>query len=134
MAIIHTTQTRVRYGETDQMNTFYNAVALDWFEVGRNEALRSTGRPYTQWETDGIFLPVIEARIFYKGRANYDDLLDITATLTLEGRARLRAAVTITRPDHDGASVAEGYTIHALANPAGRPVRPPQWVTDLFTN
>ncbi|QQE10040.1 acyl-CoA thioesterase [Planctomycetota bacterium] len=132
MAIINTTQVRVRYGETDQMNTFYNAVALDWFEVGRNEALRSIGYPYTDWESQGIFLPVVEARVFYKGRANYDDLLNITATVTLEGRARIRAAVVITRPEHNDAPVAEGYTIHALANPEGHPIRPPQWVKDLI--
>ena len=28
-------QFRVRYSETDQMGTFYNSRALEWFECGR---------------------------------------------------------------------------------------------------
>ena len=33
-------QLRVRYSETDQMGTFYNSRALEWFECGRSELMR----------------------------------------------------------------------------------------------
>ena len=34
-------QLRVRYSETDQMGTFYNSRALEWFECGRTELMRA---------------------------------------------------------------------------------------------
>lgn len=128
----HTLQFRVRYSETDQMQTFYNSRALEWFEVGRTELSRAMGLPYTEWETRGIHMPLIEARVFFKGRAQYDDLLEMTVSLTLEGRARLRFENRIVHAE-TGDPVAEGYTIHAmLDSKTGRPVRAPDWLAELL--
>ena len=124
-------QLRVRYGETDQMGTFANARALDWFEVGRTEHLRHIGLPYAQMEQRGVFLPVVEAHVEYLGRARYDDLLTITASSGLCGKARLRFDIRIVRAD-DGAGVANGYTVHAFADAAGRAIRPPEWLTQAL--
>ena len=44
--IENVTHLRVRYGETDQMGTFYNSRALEWFECGRTELLRAIGAAY----------------------------------------------------------------------------------------
>jgi acyl-CoA thioester hydrolase len=41
------TQLRVRYSETDQMGTVYNAHYLVWFEIGRTDWCRAAGIPYT---------------------------------------------------------------------------------------
>ncbi len=122
---------RVRYSETDQMGTFYNSRALEWFECGRTEFLRSLGRPYTQFESDGVLLPLVEAHVQYLGRARYDDLLRMTTTAAMSGRARLRCDVEIVQ-DANGAGVARGYTEHAITDANGRPIRPPQWLLDLL--
>jgi hypothetical protein len=50
MRIENVTRLRVRYSETDQMGTFYNSRALEWFECGRTELLRQLGIPYAQME------------------------------------------------------------------------------------
>jgi acyl-CoA thioester hydrolase len=117
---------RVRYSETDQMGTFYNARALEWFECGRSEVLRGLGMPYTVMEARGVFLPVVEAHVEYQGRARYDDLLRMTTAVAFEGRARLRAEVRIVQAEH-GQPVARGYTIHAFTEATGKPIRPPPW-------
>ncbi len=44
------TNLRVRYSETDQMGTFYNSRALEWFECGRTAMLREIGTPYAEME------------------------------------------------------------------------------------
>lgn len=119
-------QFRVRYSETDQMGTFYNSRALEWFEMGRTELLRSCGKPYTQMETEGVMLPVAEAYVKYEGRAVYDDLLTMTLVGSMPGKARLRVDVKI---EHgDGRPVCSGWTVHAVVNPQGRPIRPPAWL------
>jgi acyl-CoA thioester hydrolase len=128
----HTLQFRVRYSETDQMQTFYNSRALEWFEIGRTELSRTLGLPYAEWERRGIILPLIEARVFFRGRARYDDLLEMTVSIQQESKTRLRfdnrivQAVGLT-------PVADGYTVHAMVSTAtGRPVRAPDWVQQLL--
>jgi acyl-CoA thioester hydrolase len=122
---------RVRYSETDQMGTFYNARALEWFECGRSEALRALGLPYTAIEARGVFLPVVEAHVEYQGRARYDDLLRMTTTVAFEGRARLRAEVSIAQAS-SGHPVVRGYTIHAFTDVGGKPIRPPRWFGEMI--
>jgi acyl-CoA thioester hydrolase len=64
----HTSSIRVRYAETDKMRVVYNGEYLTYFEVGRTEALRAFGLPYTDLENEGYLLPVIEANIQYTSR------------------------------------------------------------------
>ena len=127
----HTFLFRVRYSETDQMGTFYNSRALEWFECGRTELLRAGGLPYAEMERRGAFLPVVESHVEYQGRARYDDLLRMTSRGSLVGKARLRVDVEIVQAE-GGAPVARGYTIHTVTDPTGKPIRPPPWVTELF--
>ena len=109
------------------MGTFYNSRALEWFECGRTELLRSMGIPYAQMEQRGVLLPLIEAHVQYHGRARYDDLLSISSAVQLAGKARLRFDVQITHAE-GGQSVASGHTIHAITDQTGRPIRPPDWL------
>ena len=119
---------RVRYAETDQMGTFYNARALEWFEVARSELSRSLGLPYTEWEKQGIFLPLVEAHANYKGTARYDDLLEMTVSSDVVGHVRLRFEYVIRHADGARALVVTGYTVHPLVNKEMRPMRVPDWV------
>ncbi len=122
---------RVRYSETDQMGTFYNARALEWFECGRTELLRKIGTPYAEMEARGVLLPVVEAHVEYIGRARYDDLLQMITTATMCGKARVRCDVQIVHAD-GGAGVARGYTVHAFTDPAGKALRPPAWFIEAL--
>ena len=123
------TTLRVRYSETDQLGTYYNSRALEWFEVGRTELMRSMGIPYTQWEKKGYMIPLVEAHVTYRGRASYDDLLALDVSVEMVGRASVRFAVKITNAQ-TGQAVADGYTIHAIVNPEGKPTRPPVWLVE----
>jgi acyl-CoA thioester hydrolase len=127
----HWQQFRVRYSETDQLGTFYNSRALEWFECGRTEILRALGVPYASLESKGLFLPLVEAHVQYLGRACYDDLLEMTTTLSLAGKASLRFDVKIV---HAGTSnpVASGYTLHAMTEQKGKPTRCPAWLSSAL--
>jgi len=127
--IVHSISLRVRYSETDQMGTVYNSRPLEWFECGRTELLRDLGLPYSDLERKGLFLPLIESHIEYLGRARYDDLLRITTTLALQGRARLRCDVEVVQAE-SAKRVARGYTVHVFTDAAGKPMRPPTWLID----
>jgi acyl-CoA thioester hydrolase len=127
----HRQHVRVRYSETDQMGTFYNSRALEWFECGRTEYLRAIGVPYAEMERRGVLLPLVEAHVEFHGRARYDDELEVTTAAAMCGKARVRFEVGI-RQASDGAGVAAGHTIHAVAGEGGRPIRPPAWFTDAL--
>lgn len=127
----HVYQFRVRYSETDQMQTFYNSRALEWFEVGRTELSRAMGVSYAEWEHRGIQLPLIEAHVYFTGRAKYDDLLEMTTSIHREGRARIRFENRIVKADGSG-NVTHGHTVHAMLGTDGRPVRAPDWVLELL--
>jgi acyl-CoA thioester hydrolase len=122
---------RVRYSETDQLGTFYNSRALEWFECARTEFMRAAGLPYSEWEKRGVFLPLVESHVKYRGRARYDDLLRLRTRLSMAGRASLRFDVTVVLVDGEK-PVADGYTVHALVDAGGRPIRPPQWLGDVL--
>jgi acyl-CoA thioester hydrolase len=122
---------RVRYSETDQMGTFYNSRALEWFECGRTAFSHAIGIPYAEMERRGVLLPVVEAHIAYLGRARYDDSLQICTSAGMEGRARVRFENRITNVE-TGVRIASGYTIHAVVDPTGRPIRPPEWFIEAI--
>jgi acyl-CoA thioester hydrolase len=132
MAEEFTTTLRVRYSETDQMGTFYNSRALEWFEVARTETLRSLGVPYAEMERRGALLPLVEAHVEFLGRAQYDDELTLRTRLAPEGKARVRFDVDVRHAVSD-APVTRGWTVHAITDPAGKPVRPPAWLKELLT-
>jgi acyl-CoA thioester hydrolase len=132
-SLIHRTELRVRYSETDQMGTFYNSRVLEWFEVARTECLRAAGLSYREMEQRGALLPLVEAGVKYQGRAKYDDLLWIETQVTMAGRASVRFEHVITQAAN-GAAVATGFTLHAITDGAGRAMRPPSWLVALFAS
>lgn len=127
----HVTEFRVRYSEVDRLGTYYNSRALEWFECGRVELLRALGRPYDQMERDGAMLPLTEAHVHYAGPATFDEPLRMHCEMRREGKARLRFEMRVEHAE-TGRVICEGYTVHAVTNPAGKPVKPPAWLIELF--
>lgn len=130
-SVRHAIQLRVRYSETDQMGSYYNSRALEWFECGRSELLRSLGKSYRQIESEGMFMPLSEAYVKFLGRAAYDDLLCVTSVLSMAGRARFRFDVEVQQAG-SGEVVCRGHTVHAVIDGSGKPIRPPRWLVELI--
>jgi acyl-CoA thioester hydrolase len=85
----HSTQLRVRYGETDRMGYVYYGDYAEYFEVGRVEALRSLGFPYKRIEDEGVMLPVHDMHVRYHRPARYDDLLTLRTHIVASPSARI---------------------------------------------
>ncbi len=79
----HHTETRIRYGETDQMGYCYYGNYALFLEIGRVEALRSLGITYKSLENTEILLPVLELNIKYIKPSFYDDLITIKTTISI---------------------------------------------------
>jgi len=117
-----TTEIRVRYAETDQMNVVYYANYLVWFEIGRTELLRAAGLTYERLEVDhGCILPVADAHCRYKAPAHYDDRILIETTPAMVRGSVIKFAYRILRQNNpDQAAepelLAEGETVHVVCN------------------
>ncbi len=75
------TQVRVRYAETDQMNVVYHGNYAQYFEVARAEAIRGLGFTYKDMEALGTYMPIVELQCKFLRPAHYDDLLTIKVIL-----------------------------------------------------
>jgi len=75
------TQVRVRYAETDQMNVVYHGNYAQYFEVGRAESIRQLGFTYKDMEQMGVIMPIVELHSKFIRPAHYDDLLTIKTML-----------------------------------------------------
>jgi acyl-CoA thioester hydrolase len=101
----HTTELRVRYGETDKMGYVYYGDYAEYFEVGRVEALRSLGFPYKRLEEEGVMLPVREMQVRYHRAAGYDDRLTLRTTIVEPPSVRITFRNELF--DEDGGLIAE---------------------------
>lgn len=124
------TKVRVLYAHTDIMGIANNTRYLEYFEAGRNELLRSMGYPYTELESKGVMLPLIEAHLKFITGAKYDDEVDVYAILKEVPRARIKIFYEVKRGDE---LLAEGYTVHAFVSPHKfKAQRPPADLIDLI--
>jgi acyl-CoA thioester hydrolase len=126
---IHTV--RVRYAETDRAGVAHHSFFLPWFEEGRVELLRSLGKPYQEFEAEGLHFPVREVFCRYWGPARFDDVLTVSTMIEEVGGASIRFAYRITRAS-DAALIAEGYTLHACVDDTGRVKRLPPEIRKLL--
>jgi acyl-CoA thioester hydrolase len=122
---------RVRYAETDKMGVVYYANYLVWFEVARADLLRSLGWSYREMEIAGISLPVIEAQCRYLRPARYDDEIDVKTEGRMLSPVRMEFDYKVIRTE-DGTIAAEGKTVHAALDAAGKPCRLPARVREVF--
>ncbi|MDP8940220.1 MAG: acyl-CoA thioesterase [Actinomycetota bacterium] len=101
-----------------------NATYLSYFEVGRVEWLRAAGLSYRELEERGYGFVVVEARLFYKKAARFDDELTLRTELAELKRASLRFEYTVVR---NREVVSTGYTRHGCIEIAkGRASRIPK--------
>ncbi len=123
--LIHSTEIRVRYADTDQMQFIYNGKYLEYFEVGRTEMLREIGLPYSVIEREGYQLPVLEAHIKYHQAAYYDDVLIIKSILKEYPALKIHIDYEVLRKGTNDL-IADGFTLHVfIKNETKKVTRPP---------
>jgi acyl-CoA thioester hydrolase len=116
---------RVRYQETDGQGRLHHANYINYFEVGRVELLRASGKSYREFEAEGLFLVVSEADCRYFSAAQYDDVLLLrTRTVRAKG-ARIEHHYELFR---DELLLASGRTVVACVDREGRVRRLPDWL------
>jgi acyl-CoA thioester hydrolase len=122
----------VRYAETDQAGMAHHSAFFPWFEEGRVELLRSLGKPYQEFETEGIHFPVREAFCRYWAPARFDDVVTVATVIAEVGGASVRFDYRIIR-ESDATVIAEGYTLHACVSDKGKIKRLPPDIRKMLS-
>jgi acyl-CoA thioester hydrolase len=119
-----TTELRVRYAETDQMQVVYHSNYLIWCEVGRTDFMRQHGMSYSDMEKGGIGLTVCDFSVRLHASARYDDVVRVATTLT-DVRSRQVTFEYVLTNAATGERLASARTMLISITPEGRPVAMP---------
>ncbi len=114
---VHEIEIRARYPECDPMGFVHHTVYPVWFEMGRTEMLRASGRTYRDCEAAGVFLVIVDLSVRYRRPARYDDLLRLHTELRSAGPVKIEHAYRLER---DGELLVEGRTVLACLDAEGR--------------
>lgn len=121
----HETKIRIRYAETDKMGYVYYGNYASFYEVARNEMLRSTGITYKDLEDMGVMMPVTDLICKYHHPARYDDL--ITIKVYIKERPMVRIQFEYEIYNQNGVLLNTGYTQLVFVDmEKNRPCRAPQ--------
>ena len=74
------------------MGFLHHSCYLPYFEMGRTEALRSTGMAYRALEEEGCFFVVVKVAVNYKRPARYDDELELVTRIRRVTAVRIEHA------------------------------------------
>lgn len=108
---MHRSQVRPLFGDVDAMNVVYYGNYLRFFELGRAELMRSTGRAYSDLAQEGMHLAVTETGVRYHRSALYDQLLTVEASVAWIKKASLRFNYKVLGPEDRG-SFPAGHGLH----------------------
>lgn len=107
------------------MGVVHHTVYPVWFEMGRTELLRSTGRNYRDMEAAGMLLAVVKLEVTYKQPARYDDLVEIRTTLAKIGAVKVEHTYQVWRGED---LLATGLTTLACLDRNGRVQQIPEGI------
>ena len=128
----HATRVRVRYCECDPMNVAHHAAYIPWLEIGRTEALRTSGVTYRQLEDQGILLVIVKLDVRYRRPILYDDVVEITTTWVGGSRVKIEHAYELRVVERDGRSAeidaAAASTTLACVGRDGKIRELPDWL------
>lgn len=121
----------VRYAETDQMGIVHHAAYIVWLEEGRSQWLRAHGRPYTEFEAEGLMLAVSELHVRYKQPARYDRRVTVRCWVETVRSRQLRFDYNVFDAE-SGAVFMTGYSKHICLDREGCVALIPEHWQDLL--
>jgi acyl-CoA thioester hydrolase len=116
---------RVRYVEVDAQQHVYFGHYLTYFDVALLEYMRAIGYDYRGMVAGGVDMFYVDAGCQYKGRARFDDVLNVHARIGQIGNTSFTFEFAAYR-EEDDALVATGHVVAVAVDVQSEsPVRVP---------
>ena len=122
---------RVAYVETDAMAIVHHSNYIRWFEMGRNDMLRTIGYPYSKLEKLGIWMPVIGITCDYKSPAVFDEVVIIRTWIDKVKGASVYLAYEVVGKESGEVKVT-GSSSHGVTDTNLTPLRLKKEFPDLY--
>lgn len=103
-----------RYAETDQMGIVHHSVYPVWYEVARTDFIKKAGMTYSEMESQGLMLPLIELGCRYILPSRYEDNLTIECYIEEFKASKIKFAYEVYSEDR--VLLNKGFTTHAWTN------------------
>jgi acyl-CoA thioester hydrolase len=129
--IVHETNIRVCYGDTDMMGVVYYGTYARFYEIARTELLRAYGITYKEIEEAGLIWPVRSFHTNYIKPAYYDDLLTVRTMVDELPAVRFKIKTEIYNEQNELINHGEVVLI-STSRKTGRPIKTPGWLLDRF--
>lgn len=110
---IEKTKIKVRYVETDKMGIVHHSNYYAYFEVGRGEYIKNIGMTYSEMESQGLMLPLVESQCKYMEAAKYEDDLIIETYVDEITSVKIVFNYNVKR-ESDNRFIAKGRTVQAF--------------------
>jgi acyl-CoA thioester hydrolase len=120
--MIHRTQIRVYYEDTDMAGIVYYANYLRYIERARSDWVREVGIDQLAMKAAGVVFAVRRVTAEYVTPARYDDVLEVRTTLDSLSAAKMGMAQEVWRGD---VLVFTAKVLIVCIGAGGRPVRLP---------
>ncbi|MSR31162.1 MAG: acyl-CoA thioesterase [Gemmataceae bacterium] len=117
---------RVRYAETDRMGLLHHANYFVYFEQGRVELLRQSGKSYKDVEDEGYLMVLTRIEAKYRKPAQYDDLLTLRTIVERTTGVRIDHRYELYR---EGELITEGSSTLACVTREGKPQPLPDFLS-----
>lgn len=106
------------------MGVVHHAAHVVWLEEGRSQWLRAYGSSFTEFEKEGLTLPVSELHVRYSQPATYDQLVTIRCWIEEVKSRKVTFAYEVVDTDSK-AILVTGYTKHICVDRQGNVVKIP---------
>lgn len=121
----------VRYAETDRMGIVHHSKYYPWFEIGRSEFTAQAGLKYSDMESMGIMMPLVETGARYLGTCTYEDEIVIRTYLKSIKAAKCEFYYEVYKKD-GMTLITTGKTVHGFVDKNMRPVNMKKKYPDLY--
>ncbi|WPC44657.1 thioesterase family protein [Clostridium sp. JS66] len=108
---MYTSETKltVRYVETDKMGIVHHSNYYPWFELARGDFIKKIGMKYSEMESLGLMMPLVESYCKYYEGAKYEDDIIIETSIEKITPVKVIFNYNVIR-ELDGKLLAKGKT------------------------
>jgi len=122
----------VRYAETDRMGIVHHSNYPVWFEVGRTEYINKSRISYSNVESKGILLPLLELKCKYISSSTYEDKIIVRTSIKSYSKTRLNFYYEVFKEQDMENPITIGETAHVWTNTFLKPINLQKHFPELY--
>ncbi|QNU65842.1 acyl-CoA thioesterase [Ruminiclostridium herbifermentans] len=122
----------VRYAETDRMGIVHHSNYAVWFEAGRTEFINKFGISYSEIESKGILLPLIELNCKFISSSTYEDKVIVRTRIKSYSKTRLCFYYEVFKEQDMTKPITTGETVHVWTNSELKPINLQKHFPELY--